>query len=505
MGHDISTFSRPIKPASAPHVDAHRHADATTGPTPTPFPCRNHPQRVHARSGGRLERQRPNRRRNDDDEYIELYNSNDFEVDLSGWKLDDAAGTGSSPFTLPPGSVIPEHSFLLFFSNQTQIALNNASPGDSVRLLHSDDSIADLTSYSATQPDQSYSRTVDGGGTWVNAYPPSPGASNQPPPTDTPTPTRTATATPTVTRTPTATRTVTATPTATASGTATPTATSAGTPAPTVDAVSLNEFMPDPVTDWNGNGQTGDSDDEYIELFNGHDFDVDLSGWKLDDAAGGGSPPFTLPSGSTIPAHGFRVFFSNQTHIALNNSGGDSVRLLRPDGTEVESYAYTANFPDQAYSKTSDGGTAWTTAYPPSPGSANTGGPTPTTPPTGALAGHVFVDADADGIYEPWLGEQGLAGVLVILDDTRSFLTNASGWYGFFNLTPGQHTVRHAQPVHMASTTADRYTVTVEPGSTVDELNFGQTALSRPARSSRPLRSTSFCLPRFRLGRQRCG
>ncbi|MCB0203342.1 MAG: lamin tail domain-containing protein, partial [Anaerolineae bacterium] len=435
----------------------------TTGPTATPFP-----------SGITLNEFMPDpvsdwngngQTGDDDDEYIEIYNANSSSVDLSGWKLDDVEGNNDGPFTLPAGSMIPAHGFLVFFSEQTDFALNNG--GDSVRLLHPDNSIADETTYSATQPDQAHSRTIDGGGIWVTTYPPSPGQSNQPPPTNTPT----ATYTPTATATETAPR----TPTSTATHTGTPTATA--TPAPTVDAISLNEFMPDPVTDWNGNGQTGDSDDEYIELYNSQDLAVDLSGWKLDDRSNGGSPPFTLPAGSTIPARGFLVFFSNQTHISLNNSGGDSVRLLRPDGSEVEAYAYTANAPDEAYSKTSDGGTSWTTSYPPSPGSANLAGPTPTPGASSALAGHVFVDADADGVYEPWMGEQGLAGVLVILDDSHSYLTNDSGWYGFFNLAPGQHTVRHAQPVHMASTTANEYTVTVEPGATVDELNFGQTPL----------------------------
>ena len=108
-------------------------------------------------------------------------------------KLDDVAGNNDRPFTLPAGSVIPEHSFLVFFSNQTHIALNNSSPGDSVRLLHPDGSVADETSYTATQPDRAHSRTIDGGGTWVTTYPPSPGQPNQPlPPTSTPTATATA-------------------------------------------------------------------------------------------------------------------------------------------------------------------------------------------------------------------------------------------------------------------------------------------------------------------------
>ena len=458
------TTTYPPSPGN-PNLPPPPTSTPTVGPTATPFP-----------TGITLNEYMPDPVSdwNDDgilgdfnDEYLEIHNANAFSVDLSGWMLDDAAELETSPYVLPPGSIIQPLDVRVFFSAETGVGLNN-SGGDSARLLYPDGTVADEHSYTGTpQPDKSFSRTVDGAGTWVTTYPPSPGRPNQPPPTDTPT------ATPTHTPTATATRTATAISTATPTGT--PTATP--TPAPTVDAITLNEFMPDPVTDWNGNGQTGDNDDEYIELYNGHDFAVDLGGWKLDDKFDGGSPPFTLPAGSTIPSHGFLVFFSNQTHIALNNSGGDSVRLLRPDSSEVEVYAYTANAPDEAYSKTSDGGTTWTTTYPPSPGSANLPGPTATPGATGALAGHVFVDADADGVYEPWLGEQGLAGVLVILDDARSYLTNASGWYGFFNIAPGEHTVRHAQPVHMASTTADAYTVTIEPGSTIDELNFGQTSL----------------------------
>ena len=406
-----------------------------------------------------------------DDEYIELYNENNVAVDLGGWVLDDITGAGSTPFVLPQGSIIPANSFLIVFSNQTHIALNN-SGGDSVNLLRPDNSVADSTSYTATSPDQSYSRTTDGSGVWTTTYPPSPGAPNQPSSTDTPTATSTATAT--------ATETATGTATTTSTATATPTATI--TPAPTIDAVNLNEFMPDPVTDWNGNGQTGDADDEYIELYNGHDFAVDLSGWKLDDAASAGSPPFTLPAGSTIPANGFLVFFSNTTHLALNNSGGDSVRLLRPDNSVADFTSYTANFPDQAYSRSIDGGGQWVETYPPSPGASNQPPNTPTPSPTatpagGILSGHVFLDDDSDGVYEPWLGESGIGEMLVMLSDGRWRLTNDSGWYGFFNLPAGEYTVRLAQPVHMGATTPGQYVVPVEPGITVDELNFGQSPL----------------------------
>ncbi|HNS03047.1 MAG TPA: lamin tail domain-containing protein, partial [Anaerolineae bacterium] len=267
------------------------------------------------------------------DEYIELYNANDFAVDLSGWRVDDVANGGSTPYTLPAGTTIPARGFLALWSRDTGIALNN-SGGDSVRLLRPDGVEVESTSYTQTSADQAYSKTVDGGDQWTRSYPPSPGASNQPAPTPTPTPT--------------------------------------ATPGNYPDGVSLNEYMPNPEhVDWNDDGILGDGNDEYIELYNANDFAVDLSGWRVDDVANGGSTPYTLPAGTTIPARGFLALWSRDTGIALNNSGGDSVRLLRPDGVEVESTSYTQTVTDEAYSKTVDGGDEWTRSYPPSPGASN--------------------------------------------------------------------------------------------------------------------------------------
>ncbi len=62
--------------------------------------------------------------------------------------------------------------------------------------------------------------------------------------------------------------------------------------------------MPNPEADWNGDGILGDANDEYIELYNANDFAVDLSGWKVDDIAGGGSSPYTLPAGDAAGGAG---------------------------------------------------------------------------------------------------------------------------------------------------------------------------------------------------------
>ncbi|MBM3136207.1 MAG: lamin tail domain-containing protein, partial [Chloroflexi bacterium] len=123
-----------------------------------------------------------------DDEWIELYNRGSVAVDLGGWQLDDVAEGGSKPYTLPPGSNIAPQSFLLFFGQQTNLTLNN--DGDSVRLLWPTGHVMDSFTYTSAKYDQSYSRTEDGGGTWTQTYPPSPGQPNRPAPTPTPGPTK---------------------------------------------------------------------------------------------------------------------------------------------------------------------------------------------------------------------------------------------------------------------------------------------------------------------------
>ncbi len=160
----------------------------------------------------------------------------------------------------------------------------------------------------------------------------------------------------------------------TTTATVTPTPTPSSTPDPSLIDVTLNEFMPDPASDWNGDG-TATQDDEYIELFNAGPQPVDLGGWMLDDVddsqskvrsffAPDGSQPFVIPAGTVIDPGGFVLFFRSETDVTLNNDG-DWVRLLRPDGVVAEAFEYTSSRDDQAYSKTLDGGDEWTRTYPP--------------------------------------------------------------------------------------------------------------------------------------------
>lgn len=184
---------------------------------------------------------------NEPDEWIELYNSGDEQVDLSEYKIDDIEG-GSSPFQL--SGIIEGKSWILLPKSVTGITLNNTN--DDVRLISNSGEIIDSVSYDTTQEGKSYARIPDGNGAfeWVD-HPtpnatnsvdvPTPSPSNEPSPTPTVSPTQEPTPTPTVEPTPTSQP----TPTPTMEPTNTPTPEPTATPTPPVEPT--NTPMPTPT------------------------------------------------------------------------------------------------------------------------------------------------------------------------------------------------------------------------------------------------------------------
>jgi hypothetical protein len=180
------------------------------------------------------------------------------------------------------------------------------------------------------------------------------------------TPTTTPTSTSTLTKTPTQvtiipTRTFTRTPTNTRTPTAFPTALPGN--------VVINEYLPRPASDWNGNGEAN-SRDEYIELINMGTTAINLQGWKLDDVADSGSSPYTLPS-LILPPYGIALYYASETGISLSD-GGDTVRLLKPDGrtADLHNYAVVAAS-DRTWCRLPDGNGAWAFVCRPTPGRPN--------------------------------------------------------------------------------------------------------------------------------------
>lgn len=100
---------------------------------------------------------------------------------------------------------------------------------------------------------------------------------------------------------------------------------------------------------------------EWVELYNPLAVPVDVSGFYIDDVAGGGGAPKQIPAGSLIPAGGRYVMeFASGF---LNNTGAESVRFVSGTGAgEVvhDSYSWSLSSTkyDQVFHRSGDGG-AW--------------------------------------------------------------------------------------------------------------------------------------------------
>ncbi|CAN5192815.1 hypothetical protein BH09ACT11_BH09ACT11_00090 [soil metagenome] len=100
---------------------------------------------------------------------------------------------------------------------------------------------------------------------------------------------------------------------------------------------------------------------EWVELYNPTSAPVDVSGFYIDDVAGGGGAPKQVSSGTVIPAGGRWVMeFASGF---LNNTGAESVRFVSGTGaSEVVHDSYSWSLSSTQYDKTfhrvGDGG-AW--------------------------------------------------------------------------------------------------------------------------------------------------
>jgi len=93
------------------------------------------------------------------------------------------------------------------------------------------------------------------------------------------------------------------------------------TPSPLRNVV-INEFL----------AHTDPPDYDYIELYNHSTNSVDISGCILTDDAT--TNKFVIPSGTIIPARGF-VFYSETNMNFVLNAEGESIFFIKPDGSRI--------------------------------------------------------------------------------------------------------------------------------------------------------------------------
>lgn len=108
-----------------------------------------------------------------ENEYIELYNSNDTVFDLSGFKLQTGTTTKHS-YTFPAGTTLPAKGFVAFMSEDTGLSLSN-SGGQAGLLDPTGNSISQSDAYGTAKDGQAWAL---GNGSWYWTDTPTPNAAN---------------------------------------------------------------------------------------------------------------------------------------------------------------------------------------------------------------------------------------------------------------------------------------------------------------------------------------
>lgn len=104
-------------------------------------------------------------------EWVELFNENERDVNLKGWCLDDVLGKGSKAFCFSGDKIIAAKSYLVIGSEETKIAFNNSE--EEVNLLWPDKMVVDSVSYQKSKEGFSYSLGADGAWAWTQEATPS--------------------------------------------------------------------------------------------------------------------------------------------------------------------------------------------------------------------------------------------------------------------------------------------------------------------------------------------
>ncbi|HTI70104.1 MAG TPA: lamin tail domain-containing protein [Candidatus Limnocylindria bacterium] len=184
-------------------------------------------------------------------DYIELYNHNNSPVDLSGCYLSDDPSTNK--YKIPAGTVIPARGFLEF--DETTLGFRLDAAGEWITLVSADATrLIDGIKFEAQENGVASGRWPDGAATVRRLANPTPGAPNGP---------------------------------------------------WRVEDVVINELMYAPIS--------GDTADEYVELYNRSTNTVKLAGWKFIAGV-----DYKFPAGTTLPPGGYVVVAKDKAHLMAN-------------------------------------------------------------------------------------------------------------------------------------------------------------------------------------------
>jgi uncharacterized protein YdeI (BOF family) len=115
--------------------------------------------------------------------------------------------------------------------------------------------------------------------------------------------------------------------------------------------IIISEFLINP--------EDSDRDSEFLEIYNQEDKTVDISDWTLEDQVGS-VHQYKIPQGVSLEANQYKTFYSDETGITLNNAG-DGVLLRNSSGVVVSKTPVTTDAKDEiSYAVDENGKWSWT-------------------------------------------------------------------------------------------------------------------------------------------------
>ncbi len=141
----------------------------------------------------------------------------------------------------------------------------------------------------------------------------------------------------------------------------------------------LNEFMASNGTTI-ANPDAPGSFDDWIEIYNPTNTDIDLAGYYLTDSLAD-KTKCQIPSGNPItiiPAHGYKIIWADNTptrgplhtSFALSKNG-EALGLTSPQSVMLDSITFAIQVTDVSVGRVPDGSSLWKSTTSPTPGTAN--------------------------------------------------------------------------------------------------------------------------------------